>query len=130
MKNKYLKPLIFIVCVISIIILNWYDLDILGPGLTFTLIYLIPIAVVSWFSGVFYGVAIGTLCSFSWLNIYIANHAHTLVLNNMTIENIFIKFFTKMSSVGAGIAREFHKANSPLACASRINTAQATFTFK
>lgn len=92
MKNKSMKLSVFIACVICILILNWFDLDIVGRGLTFTLVYLIPISVVSWFGGIYYGIAIGLFCSFAWLDVYIVHHRDMLLLNDLTITNISMKF--------------------------------------
>jgi diguanylate cyclase (GGDEF)-like protein len=92
-----MKLSLFLASIICVLALNWFDLDVLGPGLTLTLIYLIPIAIVSWFSGIYYGIAVGLLCSFAWLDIYIIHHGDVLLLNNLVITNISVKFAVYIS---------------------------------
>lgn len=96
MKSKYKKLIVFVLCFICTLTFDWFNKSI-GSEITFVLIYFIPISVASWFAGIFYGIVIGLLCSFSWLFVFIDNMQDLLLrnmilANNVITLNILLKF--------------------------------------
>ena len=102
-------------CLVCIMIINWFDTEVVGTGMTFVLVYIVPISLASWFAGIGYGAIIGLICSFSWLDVYIT-HRYAVVLNSITIANIFIKFTIFMSyAVLIGSLKEVIKREKTIA---------------
>jgi diguanylate cyclase (GGDEF)-like protein len=90
MRNNYVKPAIFILCFIYALVMHWFDLRMVGPEMTFTLLYLIPISIAAWFSGVNYGIIVGFLCSLLWLHVYIVD-SRIISLDHIIVTNIVVK---------------------------------------
>ncbi len=89
MANKYFKPAMFILCLAYVAAMHWFDVKVIGVEITFTLLYLIPISLVAWFAGIYYGVIIGFLCSLSWLHVYFVDK-HIMSFDDLEITNIVL----------------------------------------
>lgn len=85
------RLIVFLLCANYVFVMHWLDLKIIGPEMTFTLIYLIPISIAAWFAGMNYGIIIGLLCSLSWLHVYFVGR-HIVSLDEILVTNIVLNF--------------------------------------
>ena len=109
------KLAIFLMCFACIMIINWFDTEVVGAGMTFVLVYIVPISLASWFAGIRYGIIIALISSFSWLDVYIT-HRYAILLSSVAIANIFIKFSIFMSyAVLIGSLKEAVKREKAIA---------------
>lgn len=65
--NLLHKNLLFLFGFVISLIIFYTDYKILGSAITFTLLYLLPIVLVSWYSGFWYGVVLSVICITEWV---------------------------------------------------------------
>lgn len=105
------KAFILFTCLVFISIMWILDYIIIGTQLTFTLVYLIPISLATWFAGRAAGYFLSGLCTAAWFTVYIArlkplDSSAVMYLNLTTKFIIFLCFTLLLHRLKCGLMKE------------------------
>lgn len=76
---KGFKVVMFFMDLLLVIAIWIIDFRFTGPQITFTLVYLIPISLSTWYVGYIYGLFLSFLSTLAWFTVYLV---HIQVINS------------------------------------------------
>jgi len=101
-NNIIYRLMIFLSGIITSLVIFFVDYKIFGPDITFTLVYLLPIVAVCWYSGLYYAILLSILCVAEWSAIkyhfYLADKDFIIFIINIVTKLLMYNFIIFLST--------------------------------